>query len=170
MIGITPTSKAGFFDAIVNERYLEFGHEGIRRYDLLRWNMLATKLADTKVKLNQIRDATGPYTYVPDSIWYKNVGEEIQFYAGTNIAPTAQPFWRPKQRPSPTTGWTGVQWRSHLVFGTDAQGRPTGARIDNLSLADGLARFFVTGKSELYPFHQNVISSYQGLLLQNPGY
>ncbi|MES2881118.1 MAG: RagB/SusD family nutrient uptake outer membrane protein, partial [Bacteroidota bacterium] len=34
-IGVTPTDKAGFFNAIVNERYLEFGHEGIRKYDLI---------------------------------------------------------------------------------------------------------------------------------------
>ena len=64
-IGITPTTKIGFFDAIVNERYLEFGHEGIRRYDLLRWNLLATKLAETRTKIQQMRDRVAPYTYVP---------------------------------------------------------------------------------------------------------
>ena len=35
-IGTTPTTQAAFFDAVANERFLEFGHEGIRRYDLLR--------------------------------------------------------------------------------------------------------------------------------------
>jgi hypothetical protein len=160
-IGVTPADKAGFFNAIVNERFLEFGHEGIRKFDLLRWNMLDAKLTDARNKIQQIRDASGPYTYVPDSIWYKNVGEEIQFYAGANTAATAQPFWRPKQKPSPTTGWTGIQWGKHLTATNS---------IDNKPLWQGFASFFVTGKSELFPFDQATIASYQGKLVQNPGY
>ena len=161
LIGVTPTSKSGFFDAIVNERYLEFGHEGIRKYDLLRWNLLTTKIAEARTKIQQIRDMTGSYTYVPDSIWYKNNGEEIQFYAGANTATNAQPFWRPKQRPNPTTGWTGVQWARHLT---------TASAIDGKPLWQGFASFFVPGKSELFPFDAATISSYQGKLKQNPGY
>src|SRR5258705_10436822 len=79
LIGVTPITKAGFFDAIVNERFLEFGHEGIRKYDLLRWNLLATKIAEARTKIQQIRDMTGPYTKVPNPIWWKNNGEKIQF-------------------------------------------------------------------------------------------
>jgi hypothetical protein len=161
LIGITPTTKSGFFDAIVNERFLEFGHEGIRRYDLLRWNLLATKLADARTRIQQIRDRVAPYTYVPQYIYWKNVGEEIQFYAGTNTALTAQPFWRPTQIPVPATGWTRVDWAQNLTSAT---------AIDNKPLWQGFASFFVPGKSELYPFHQNVITSYQGQLQQNPGY
>jgi hypothetical protein len=161
LIGVTPTDKAGFFNAIVNERLLEFGHEGIRKYDLLRWNLLATKIAEARTKIQQIRDMTGPYTYVPDSIWYKNNGEEIQFYAGANTATNALPFWRPKQRPSPVTGWTGVQWARHLT---------TASAIDSKPLWQGFASFFVPGKSELFPFDQATLDSYQGRLKQNPGY
>ena len=161
LIGVTPATKAGFFDAIVNERYLEFGHEGIRRYDLLRWNLLATKLAETRTKIQQIRDRVAPYTNVPQYIYWKNVGEEIQFYAGTNTALTAQPFWRPTQIPSPTTGWTRVDWAQNLTVAN---------AIDNKPLWQGLASFFVAGKSELYPFDAATISSYQGQLQQNPGY
>lgn len=161
LIGVTPVSKSGFFDAVANERFLEFGHEAIRKYDLLRWNLLAAKIAETRTKIQQIRDMTGPYTYVPDSIWYKNNGEEIQFYAGTNTAANAQPFWRPKQRPNPTTGWTGVQWARHLT---------TATAIDNKPLWQGFASFFVPGKSELFPYDAATISSYQGKLKQNPGY
>lgn len=161
LIGVTPTSKSAFFDAIVNERFLEFGHEGIRRYDLLRWNMLASKLAEARLKIQQIRDRVGPYANVPQYIYWKNVGEEIQFYAGANTASTAQPFWRPTQVPSPTTGWTRTDWANHLTV-TNA--------IDNKPLWQGMASFFVAGKSELYPFSQTVLSSYQGALQQNPGY
>ena len=161
LIGVTPTTKAAFFDAVVNERFLEFGHEGIRRYDLLRWNLLYTKLEDARAKIQQMAARTGIYANVPQYIYYKNVGEEIQYYAGTNTASTAQPFWRPTQVPSPTTGWTRIDWAQHLTV-TNA--------IDNKPLYQGLASFFVQGKSELYPFAQSVIQSYQGQLKQNPNY
>ncbi len=161
LIGVTPNTKTGFFDAIVNERFLEFGHEAIRRYDLLRWNLLATKIAEARAKIQQIRDRVAPYNNVPQYIYYRNVGEEIQFYAGTNTALTAQPFWRPTQIPSPTTGWTRIDWAQHLTTASSIDGKP---------LWQGFASFFVPGKSELYPFDQATISSYQGLLKQNPGY
>jgi hypothetical protein len=164
LIGVTPTSKTGFFDAVANERYLEFGHEGIRRYDLLRWNLLAAKLAEARLRIQQIRDRVAPYTYVPQYIYWRNVGEEIQFYAGTNTALNAQPFWRPTQVPSPTTGWTRADWAQNLTSNTAIQvdiARP---------LWQAMAFYFVPGKSELYPFHQTVLSSYQGQLQQNPGY
>lgn len=161
LIGVTPTTKAAFFDAVANERYLEFGHEGIRRYDLLRWNLLYTKLEEARTKIQQMAARTGIYANVPQYIYYRNVGEEIQFFAGTNTALNAQPFWRPTQIPSPTTGWTRVDWAQHLTV-TNA--------IDNKPLYQGLASFFVRGKSELYPFSQSVIQAYQGQLQQNPGY
>ena len=133
LIGVTPATKAGFFDAIVNERYLEFGHEGIRRYDLLRWNLLATKLAETRTKIQQIRDRVAPYTNVPQYIYWKNVGEEIQFYAGTNTALTAQPFWRPTQIPSPTTGWTRVDWAQNLTVANAIDNKPLCRQINSLT-------------------------------------
>jgi starch-binding outer membrane protein, SusD/RagB family len=164
LIGVTPTSKTAFFDAVANERFLEFGHEGIRRYDLLRWNLLATKLAEARLRIQQIRDRVAPYTYVPQYVYWRNVGEEIQFYAGANTALNAQPFWRPTQVPSPTTGWTRTDWAQNLTSNTAIQvdiARP---------LWQAMAFYFVPGKSELYPFHQTVLSSYQGQLQQNPGY
>lgn len=159
LIGTTPTTKAGFFNALVNERYLEFGHEGIRKYDLLRWNLLASKLAETRAKILDISNAAGSYTNVPDSVWWKNNGEEIQFYTTGGNA-TALPFWKPKQKPSPTTGWTGLPWGK--VLSTNV--------IDGLPLNTGIARFFVSGKSELFPYDQATLDSYQGKLKQNPGY
>jgi starch-binding outer membrane protein, SusD/RagB family len=34
----------------------------------------------------------------------------------------------------------------------------------------GMASFFVTGKSELFPFDQATLDAYQGQLKQNPNY
>ena len=161
LMGVTPTDKSGFFNAIVNERYLEFGHEGIRKYDLLRWNLLATKLEEARTKIQNIRDRVAPYENVPQYIYWKNNGEEIQFYAGEGAPANAQPFWRPTQVPLSTTGWTKADWAQHLTA-TNA--------IDSKPLWQGLASFFVAGKSELFPFDQATLASYQGKLQQNPGY
>ena len=169
LIGVTPTDKAGFFNAIVNERYLEFGHEGIRKYDLIRWNLLAAKLAETRTKIQQIRDRVAPYNNVPQYIYYKNIGEEIVYYTAADSSGSRRPFWRPTQvPPTGTTGttqvpaakWVRIDWAQHLTANV----------IDGRPLWQGLAYYFVPGKSELFPFDVATIASYQGQLQQNPGY
>lgn len=169
LIGVTPITKAGFFDAIVNERWLEFGHEAIRKYDLIRWNLLAAKLAETRTKIQQIRDRVAPYNNVPQYIYYKNVGEEIVYYSVADSVGGARPFWRPTQIPPtgstgttqvPAAKWVRIDWAQHLTANV----------IDGFPLHTGLARFFVAGKSELFPFDAATIASYQGKLQQNPGY
>jgi hypothetical protein len=171
LVGVTPTDKAGFFNAIVNERYLEFGHEGIRKFDLLRWNLLATKLTETRTKIVQIRDRVAPYNNVPQYVYYKNTGEEITYYT-TADSVNARPFWRPTQVPptatigtapssgNPATRWVRLDWAQHL----------TSNLIDGAQLHLGIARFFTPGKSELLPFDQATLDAYQGRLSQNPGY
>lgn len=174
LIGVTPVDKAGFFNAVVNERYLEFGHEGIRKYDLIRWNLLAAKIADARAKIQQLRDRTGIFANVPQYIYYKNVGEEIVFYSAADSVGGAKPFWRPTQiPPTGTTGttqvpaakWVRIDWAQNLTSNAiDVDG--TG----NKPLWQALAFYFVSGKSELFPFDAATISSYQGKLQQNPGY
>ena len=39
-------SKEAFFNAIVNERAWEFGGEGLRKFDLVRWNLYAQKIEE----------------------------------------------------------------------------------------------------------------------------
>lgn len=52
---------------------LEFGGEGLRKYDLIRWNLLETKINETRQKLTQFMNGTGAYTNVPEYIFYKNL-------------------------------------------------------------------------------------------------
>ncbi|GAB3572096.1 RagB/SusD family nutrient uptake outer membrane protein [Spirosoma luteolum] len=150
-IGTTPTTKEGFFNAIVNERLLEFGSEGIRKFDLVRWNLLGAKIADTRLKIQQMRDATGPYTNVPKYLYWKNNGEEIQWLNS---------FYKPITLTTAPTGWTRLDWGQHLTTNV----------IDGLPLHQAMARFFTPGKSELFPYDQATVDSYQGKLKQNPGY
>ncbi len=152
LIGTTPNDKAGFFNAIVNERLLEFAGEGIRKYDLIRWNLLATKIAEARTKMQQIRDAVGAYAKVPQYVYYKNNGEELKWYGsfyqpglGTATAPA---------------GYTAVPWGQSLNVDV----------IDGKPLWQGFASFFVPNKSELFPFDQAMLDAYQGRLEQNPYY
>lgn len=161
LIGVTPTTKSGFFNAIVNERYLEFGGEAIRKYDLIRWNLLATKLnattGEVRVKLNQLSTNSGPYVNVPRYIYWKNVGEEIQYLNSRYLLDTY---------PSTPSGWTRLNWREDLSRTSNTYNVGT----INVHYIDAIGYFFKTGKSELFPFDQNTIASYQGQLDQNPGY
>ena len=157
-IGVTPTTKDAFFNAVVNERWLEFGSEAIRKYDLIRWNLLATKIAEARQAIQDIRDAKGTFTSVPDSVWWKNNGEEIEFF---NANGSKQPLNTTKQKPNPTTGWTGLAWGRNLT---------TASAIDGKPLWQAFAALFTPNKSELFPFDQATMDAYQGKLKQNPNY
>src|SRR6185295_8158324 len=71
LIGTTPADHDGFFNAIVRERSLEFGGEGIRKFDLIRWNMLGQKLQETKDKLLAMAQGLAPYDKLPQTMYYK---------------------------------------------------------------------------------------------------
>ena len=71
-IGTTPSDYNGFFNAIVKERSLELGGEGIRKYDLIRWNMLGQKLDETKAKLLAMAKGEVPYDQLPKTMYYKS--------------------------------------------------------------------------------------------------
>lgn len=47
-----------FFEAIVNERAWEFGGEGIRKLDLVRWGLLDSKIEDMKKAMLYMMDGT----------------------------------------------------------------------------------------------------------------
>lgn len=52
------TSKDEFFNAIVNERAWEFGGEGLRKFDLVRWNIYGSKIVEAKAFLDNLGKAS----------------------------------------------------------------------------------------------------------------
>ncbi|WP_316850024.1 RagB/SusD family nutrient uptake outer membrane protein [Pedobacter agri] len=82
-------SKQAFFNAIVNERALEFTGEMLRKGDLIRWNLLNTKIAEAKTKLQQLENRQGKYAALPLKIYYKTAanGETVEIY-GLNYGDT----------------------------------------------------------------------------------
>ena len=69
-------SKEDFFNAIVDERALEFCGEFLRKADLIRWNLLKKKMDETKAQLKNLRDLAGDYSYLSGNIWYQLASDE----------------------------------------------------------------------------------------------
>ncbi|MDQ8004133.1 MAG: RagB/SusD family nutrient uptake outer membrane protein [Pedobacter sp.] len=82
-------SKDAFFNAIVKERALEFVGEMLRKQDLIRWNLLDSKLAENKVKLEQLENRQGIYANLPLRVYYSLAAdnETLNIY-GLNFGDT----------------------------------------------------------------------------------
>lgn len=82
-------SKETFFNAIVDERALEFTGEMLRKNDLIRWNLLGSKLTEAKTKLEDLENREGKYANLPEKIYYEtdSDGETINIY-GLNFGDT----------------------------------------------------------------------------------
>lgn len=151
-------SKAQFFDRLVKERSLELGGEGIRKYDLIRWNLLGAKIAETRAELTKMFNRVPPYdnyptymyfrttttsdinTFGPNSIWINS------FYDGAS-APTSTP-----------SGTTRVNWFLN-----------TGSNNINATVLSRFATGYTAGKSELLPIPQPARDA-NFRLTQNNGY
>jgi hypothetical protein len=159
-----PTDYAGFFDAIVKERLLEFGGEAIRKYDLIRWNIIGAKFEETRVKLRQLMNGEGPYVNVPKYVYAKpavyNVVESskefatLDTYGGSPNATLFQPGLGSSKAP---TGYITKNWRASIN-----EEYITGK-------SSGFATYFESNKKEVFPFHQTILQRNTNTV-QNYGY
>ncbi|MFC4261456.1 RagB/SusD family nutrient uptake outer membrane protein [Ferruginibacter yonginensis] len=148
LIGVTPSTYSGFFDAIVKERALELGGEGIRKYDLIRWNLLGTKINETKALLPIMASRTGlPWSGYPANMYYNKLVTTGLVWAGS--------YYRPSVTPTPpTTTFTSVSWLGSAI---------TTTIIPYYAIA------FTPGKSELLPIPQSARDA-NPALTQDYGY
>lgn len=171
-VGTIPTGKNDFFNFIVKERLLEFGGEGLRKYDLIRWNLLETKINETKQKLVAFMNGTGAYANVPEYIFYKKPASSVVNYIPTKTAQQnvldmdlyvngiakADVFYSPNQSVATPTGYTKVNWRLAMT-----QPYISGDPIKSY------AHYFEPNKKELLPIALDVINSNYNLT-QDYGY
>lgn len=162
-IGATPTDYDGFFKAIVKERSLEFGGEGIRKFDLIRWNLLAQRLADAKTNLTNMANRTGTFTgdyanntldfsQLPDSVFYKTSSTSatgLQF--GTSL-------YVPRTTPS-LSGYSRALWVSKAIANV----------LNATGSSNGYAFYFKEDHSELLPVPQAALDANHNLT-QDYGY
>jgi hypothetical protein len=163
-------SKSDFFKAVVRERALELGGEGVRKYDLIRWNLLGTALAESKanmIKMSTVTSMVNPSymagypsycltAALPVRMFYfsstasDNNGVGGLFYNSLyKTAPAATPV---------PTGTTLVAWLTTAI-----------ASAGTTSPVGRYATGFVTGKGELLPIPQPARDANVNLT-QNPGY
>jgi hypothetical protein len=164
-MGTTPTDKDGFFKAIVQERLLEFGGEGIRKYDLIRWNMLGSKIEETRQKLRDFMNGVGRYANLPLYVYTKPAAynlvasvDEIKTLDFPGGVPVSQALFTPGLGTSTApAGYTTKNWRA--------------AVNEDYLTGDlkGYANKFEAEKKELFPIPTSVINTNYNMA-QNYGY
>lgn len=164
-VGQTPNDKEGFFKAIVHERLLEFGGEGIRKYDLIRWNLLNATFIETRNKLRDLMNMTGRYANVPRVVYFKasnydpalNCSVQVNSQDLAGGAKPAAAFFTPQTLTSAPSGYTARNWASSLV------------ETDITGTSSGLATYFIPNARELYPLHSDILTT-NYRLTQDYGY
>ena len=136
----------------MKERSLELGGEGVRKFDLIRWNLLGTTLANTKTALTNMSNLVAPYNTLPVSMYYitGTKADDGTIWKNSLYTPA------PSSTPSGTTKivWMGVAGTANTIYAT------------------ALARFatgFTANKTELLPIPQAARDANINLT-QNPGY
>jgi hypothetical protein len=100
LIGTTPSDYTGFFNAIMKERSLELGGEGIRKYDLIRWNKMAERFTEVKAQLLAMSLRQPPYDQLPATMYY---------LPGQTTLVWGNSFYKPAPVTAPA-GYTAVSW------------------------------------------------------------
>lgn len=147
---------------------MELGGEGVRKFDLIRWNLLAAAIADTKTNLAKIAALTAladPGYMAGYPSYCKSTSLPIAMYYVTNTVSddnNLNGLWANslyKTAPTATpVGTTKVVWLSTAIA-TAGTSSPLGR----------FATGFTTGKSELLPIPQPAKDANINLT-QNPGY
>lgn len=166
----TGLSKTVFFQYIVRERALELGGEGVRKYDLIRWNLLATALQESKDNLNRLAIATAmvaPSYMAPQPSYTLSSPLPVSMFLRNNSTTDdiASLYANSFYQPSPTSAPSGTTKLTWIALPTSSAPRNAIGTV----AADRFATNFVTGRSELLPIPQPARDANFNLK-QNPGY
>jgi len=173
LVPAIPADKDGFFKLLVRERMLEFGGEGIRKWDLIRWNLLGTALAETKANLSNMAagkamvaptymaappDYTLTATLPKQMYYYQNaLAENNKIWANSFYVSTPSPApLDPTNNNAQLTSSNRVNWFGNANITT--------------TYVNYLGYGYTVGKSELYPIPQAAIDANSNLRPQNNGY
>jgi hypothetical protein len=148
--------QQSFFNALVNERAFEFGGEAIRKYDLIRWNMLTSKIKEQREGIQKMLRREAPWTFMPRFLFYKyQTDNEILDKSSLN-------FYVDKGDVD-ITGYTRIKWLAQE------------GQKDSLAYIE-LANLYSSGLNalsdgrHLYPIPTDVIAGSQGTLTNSYGY
>ena len=154
-------SADAMFDAIVDERALEFVGEMLRKTDLIRWNLLKTKMDETKQKLNDLNNWTGDFSYLAQGdgyVYYKVEGTKLEMYGLGRDEQTA-----PDATWIPYTNTEGEVSRYAPCASDTESPKFTTAEINRLYDRDPDTR-------QYWPIFQSVVDNSQGQIHNDYGY
>ncbi len=142
-------SKEDFFNAIVDERAFEFCGEFLRKGDLIRWNMLGSKIAEEKADLTDLANLSGDYEGLSGNIWWK-----------VNDTEDGILIWGLK--PGETSAPEGTDWIEESKYIVDTKFTKDD-KINCLAVKDPDTRQF-------WPLFDYVVTNSQGTLVNDYGY
>lgn len=141
------SGKEAIFNAIVDERALEFVGEFIRKADLIRWNLLKEKMDQAKADMYEVAAMTGNLYYK-----YNDDGYTISIY-GLNEGELGN---------DPGAGWTPyTDSKGGAVENYFSSLKPE--RIEALYKNDPNTR-------QWWPIFDNTVTNSQGMLINDYGF
>ncbi len=141
--------KDAFFNAIVDERALEFCGEFLRKGDLIRWNKLSSNLKAAKADLYALRDKTGDYAYLTGDIYYR-LGDDEESLVIWGLGKTEQT--------APEGEWEEV--KNYVKYDDKKKSDLYEAKIENLYINDPDQWMF-------WPIFDNTVSNSQGHIVND---
>lgn len=157
-------SKADFFKYLIRERSLELAGEGVRKFDLIRWNLLGT--ATSEAKANMVRMSTSTAMVNPTYM------AGYPSYCLTTTLPARMYYYSATTSDNSNIG--GLYYNS--LYKTSPGSTPSGTTSStwlssaiNTTCAARYATGYTVGKSELLPIPQPVRDANFNIT-QNPLY
>jgi hypothetical protein len=151
------SDQQSFFNALVNERAYEFGGEAIRKYDLIRWNLLVSKIQEQRDGFKAMLAGTAPWNTLPTYLFYRlNADNETLDKANIN-------FYEDKGS-ADIAGYTKIPW---LSMQSPANKTLYSERVNLFS--SGLTSNGVPNR-HLYPIANSIIAESNGTLKNAYGF
>lgn len=145
-MNVATASKEAFFNAVVDERAKELAGEMYRKEDLIRWNLLDSKLAENRTELEQLYHRNATYNDVNENVYWKQAadGISLELY-GLNRGEMGAPA---------ESGFAEKEWK----LGSDDDARPYWTRL------------YVRQPSlqPYWPIWQNVVDASNGTIVNDP--
>lgn len=111
------STKEDFFNAVVNERAWEFGGEGLRKFDLVRWNIYGKKIVEMKAMINNIGKAANELELEnPEVSQYASYAKNLYYKMENGKIIYLNDYYEPT--PDELAGWgttvTAMAWCKNL--------------------------------------------------------
>ena len=148
-------SKDAMFNAIVDERALEFCGEMTRKFDLVRWNLLKQKMDESIAEMKDLRNLSGKFSAInglDGDVYYQASGDNITVWGLTGEATKPKGNWEKKS--------------GYITKIVDSKGADTGlydALVEGLYSYDPVQHTF-------WPIYNTTMINSQGNIKNDYGY